>query len=236
MIRIISIWLTLTQIVSLSVLIITSDDTVPKSEVALTTKGMLEIGNQNNIIVFVLDMFDGRTMDKIQESDAEFLKELNDFTYYTNATSNFCPTHNSIPFLLTGSEYEEDNENTYITYAFSKHNLLNDMKEAEYQIGIYTDTQYVSEEIKDIVDNFGENIHRTCSTIKVFSLMTQCARYKMSPFVAKNYYLYDTSDIAQLVVDDRIVNIDNDIPFYSRLTQEGLAVDESGLRNKFLLL
>lgn len=233
-IRVLSIWVILIQVVSLGVLIITSENTAPKSEATLTTDGMLRIGRQNNIIVFVLDMFDGRTMDHIQEQDAEFLSALKDFTYYDNASSVFCPTHNSIPFLLTGTEYDENNKEGYITYAFGRHNLLNDMDEAGYRIGLYTDTQYVSEQVKDIVSNFGEDIHRTCSISDVFSLMTQCSRYKMSPFIAKNYYLYDTGDIAQLVVDERIVNIDNDIPFYNKLAQEGLSMEENGQDNSFL--
>ncbi len=103
--KVISIWITLIQLVSLAVIIISSDETAPKGEMALTTEGMLEVGEKNNIIVFILDKFDGSYVDEILEETPDFFEPLNDFVSYENATSMFCPTFNSIPYLLTGVEY-----------------------------------------------------------------------------------------------------------------------------------
>lgn len=222
--QIVSIWLVLTQVVSLTVLIVTSEDTDQKSGMELTTEGMLEVGTENNIIVFVLDKFDGRFMDEVLEADAEFLSPLKDFTYYQNTTSEFSPTYNSIPYLLTGTIYEEGREAEYVSYAYTEDTLLTDLATAGYNIGLYTHKRYVSEDMQNIISNYEENVERTCSMWDLFFLMTQCSRYKIAPFIAKEYYLYDTSDIALLVVDEHIVNIENDIPFYHKLTDEGLRV------------
>lgn len=104
--NVISIWITLIQVVSLAVIIITSNGTASKSEAVLTTDGMLEIGDKNNVIVFVLDKFDGSYVDEILEETPDFFEPLNDFVFYENATSMFCPTYDSIPYLLTGTEYQ----------------------------------------------------------------------------------------------------------------------------------
>lgn len=225
--QIVCIWLSLTQVVSLAVLMISSDDTAPKSELLLTTDGMLEVGESNNIIVFVLDKFDGRRMDEILEEDPEFLEPLQDFTYYTNTTSEFSPTESSIPFLLTGASYKENTTEKYVSYAYDNDALIKDIYSKGYDIGLYTNTRYVSEEIKDIVSNYKDNVQRTCALWDLFALMTQCSRYRMAPFIAKDYYQYDTSDIELLVVDEKITNIENDLPFYNKLINEGLRVSEN---------
>lgn len=224
--QIICIWLALTQVVSLGVLMLSSDGTEPKSELVLTTDGMMEVGESDNIIVFVLDKFDGRRMDEILEEAPDFLEPLKDFTYYINATSEFSPTENSIPFLLTGTEYQENNAEKYVTYAYDKEALIKDISNKGYDIGLYTHTRYVPEEMKDIVSNYEDNVQRTCNMWDLFSVMTQGSRYRMAPFIAKNYYQYDSSDIELLVVNDKITNIENDLPFYNKLISEGLCVSE----------
>lgn len=224
--RIICIWIALTQLVSLGILIISSDGTEAKSELLLTTDGILEVGEENNVIIFVLDMFDGCKMDKILERDADFLEPLKDFTYYRNATSEFCPTNNSIPFLLTGTKFQEEQQERYVTYAYEGNTLLADIKARGYDVGIYTNSIFVSEEMQELISNYKGGITRTCKLWDLFSLMTQCSRYSMAPLLFKNYYIYDTSDIALLVVDDRIVNIEDDIPLYRNLTNNGLYISE----------
>lgn len=225
--QIVCIWLSLTQVVSLAVLMVSSDDTAPKSELLLTTDGMLEVGDSNNIIVFVLDKFDGRRIDDILEEDPEFLQPLQDFTQYVNATSEFMPTENSIPFLLTGTSYQEElTSEQYVAYAYDKEALIKDISNMNYEIGLYTNPRYIPAEMKDIVSNYKDGVQRKCDMWELFSLMTQCSRYRMAPMIAKNYYQYDTSDIELLVVDDKITNIENDLPFYNKLINEGLRVSE----------
>lgn len=232
-VKAVSIWIVLIQVVSLGVMIITSKDTAPKSDMVLTTEGMLEVGEKNNVIVFILDKFDEQYVDEILEVDPEFFSPLNDFTHYKNATSEFCPTYDSIPFLLSGTEYVEGSNVDYVQYAYENKNLLTEIESAGYDIGVYTNKQYVSENMRDVITNYEEGVQRTCSMSDLFSLMTQCSRYKMAPFIVKQYYMYDTSDIAQLVVNDRIVNIENDLPFYHKLMEEGLSVGQKNSEGMF---
>lgn len=231
--KVVSIWIILIQIISLGTMLVTSKDTTPKSELALTTEGMNVIGEKNNIIVLVLDKFDRSYMDEITEKSPDFFQPLNDFTFYENAVSAFCPTYNSIPFLLSGTELAEDSDIDYVQYAYEKENLLEDIHDHGYDIGIYTNKRYVAENMMGYISNYEEGVRRVCSMDNLFAMMTQCSRYKMAPFVAKEYYVYDTSDIAQLVENDRIVNIENDIPFYRRLMEEGLQVSQNNTEGTF---
>ncbi|MDE7029940.1 MAG: sulfatase-like hydrolase/transferase [Lachnospiraceae bacterium] len=231
--NVISVWIILIQIVSLGVMIVTSKDTSPKSELILTTEGMNEVGEKNNIIVFVLDKFDGSYIDEITEESPDFLLPLKDFVFYKNAVSAFCPTYNSIPFLLTGTEFEQDSRVDYVKYAYEKDNLLKQISACGYDIGVYTHKRYVDESMREIIPNYEDGIKRTCDMGALFAMMTQCSRYKMAPFAAKRYYMYDTSDIARLVENDRIVNIENDLPFYHRLIDKGLQVSADNSEGTF---
>ncbi len=232
-VNMVAIWIILIQLVSLTVIIISSGDTTVKSELALTTDGMLEVNEKNNIIVFILDKFEGSMCDELMEQEPEFFEPLNDFIYYENATSEFYPTGNSVPFLLTGTECRDESEEAYRSYAFQGDILLTYLDNAEYDIGIYTDKRFVPEGLKDIIANYEDGIQRTCSMGDLFALMTQCSRYKMAPFIIKDYYMYDTSDIALLAVSDRITNIEDDLPFYHRLIKTGLSVADNDKEGAF---
>jgi hypothetical protein len=225
-IRIVSIWLVLIQVVSLGTLIITTDNVEDKGGWELTTEGMLDISQNGNILVFVLDKFDGRIMDEILEDNPDFLEPLNDFTYYTNATSEFYPTACSIPYLLSGTEYDEENS-SYASYACQGDDvLIKRLYEKGYDIGLYTLNYNAIEPLKDIISNSKEGVVRTCNTMDLASLMIQTSKYKMSPFISKDYFIYDTTDVTQLTATDDITNIDNDLPFYKRLTSKGLSINE----------
>jgi hypothetical protein len=231
--NIIAIWITLIQIVSLVTVIIISDDTATKSATALTTKGRLDVGEENNIIMFVLDKYDGRIIDEILEDDADFLEPLHDFTYYRNITSEFSLTNSAVPYLISGTDYDEDSNEDYVEYAYDTDNMINDLYNAGYEIGIYTDKNYVSENMKDYIINYEDGVVRTCGTYDLVELMLQCSRYKMAPLIEKDYYVYSTSDVSNLAANDTVVNIENDLPFYNSLLDEGVSVDESNSKGTF---
>jgi hypothetical protein len=233
-VRVVAIWISLIQIVSLLAVIITSDDTAAKSDTALTVNGRLEVGEENNIIMFVLDKYDRRIMDEILEDNPDFLEPLHDFTYYKNATSEFAYTNGGIPYLLSGTACDDDTTQSYVQYAYNNDdNLLNELYNSGYELGIYTDKTYVSEDLKDCIVNYEDGVVRTCDTADLVELMLQCSRYKMAPLVAKDYYVYSSSDVTNLSADGAVVNIVNDLPFYNSLLETGLSVNESNATGTF---
>lgn len=226
LIRLVCIYLVLIQMVSLGILLFTSDGKDTKKDVALTKDGLMEIGKENNIVVFVLDQYDGMIIDEIQQLQPDFLAPLHDFTYYRNMVGDFLPTAMSIPYLLSGSEWSEDIlESQWNQKAYEREDaLLKCLKSQNYDIQIYTDSQYVSESQKDIISNYKENVKRECRMNDLLNLMMQCSKYRISPFALKNYYQYDTKDIVELSDYDEVYKCSDDLPFYEQLLNEGLYV------------
>lgn len=227
------IYLTLIQLVTTAFSIVTSPNTAAKHEYALTTENFCSIDQNDNIIVFILDKFDGRIIDEIKEEDEDFLDPLMDFVYFPNATSEHCPTENSIPFLLTGTKWKPDRTDRYTTYAYDESALVNCLYDNNYKLDIYTDNVYVDESMVDKISNFHSDIKKNCNAYDLFSMMNIWSRYRFAPFIVKNYYFYYTYELNTLLTDDSLYSIHNDWKIYQQLTQEKLHISENEDKGTF---
>lgn len=226
--KVIAIYIMAVQVVSLIVLVLSTDISTQKVDEALTTQGALDISKGENVIVFVLDRFDGETMDEILLEDSEFVDPLKDFTYYENATCQFARTSMAVPYLLTGTEWQVGmTEEEYPPYAYQNSNVLHDIVQNGYRVGIYSDMSFVDDSVKEYISNYSDKVERKCNTYGTIKIMTQCAKYRMAPFVIKANYSYYTRDIVENIADSEDVwNVDNDILFYEMLEQRGISFKE----------
>lgn len=223
----ICIYIALIQVVSLGYLVLTTNISQRQQQGALTTDNSLELAEGNNVLVFVLDRFESLWMQELLNDQEEFLEPLSDFTFYRNATSQFADTVNSIPYMLTGTQCPEGMELEYREYAYSNSNFLSDMKQQNYDLGIYTNASYVSESVYKLTTNYKEDIKRNYNILQTFMTMWKCSMYKTTPFFIKPMHAYYTSDIVEMVCEKDVWSIENDIPFYESLRKEGLTVTDN---------
>ena len=219
------IYISLMQILSLLFIIATTQFPKEENRFVLTTTGMLELDQENNVVVFVLDWFDQQIMDDILEQDPQFTQELKDFTNYTNTTSCYAYTSLSIPYLLTGVEWEYGMDaKTYRDYAYESSRLLQDIQNENYSIGIYTGGEYVGDSVKELLLNYSNVFTQKLGYKKAFDVMNNTSKYKMAPFALKQFYFYTTDDIEDIVTNSGEYSIDNDIIFYNELKRNKLSV------------
>lgn len=223
------IYICLIQVLSLIFMIVTAEFPDEEKEFVLTTNHMFDLDDENNVVVFVLDWFDRQIMDDIVEQDPEFVNSLKDFTDYSNATSCYAFTALSIPYLLTGVEWEYgmDGE-TYCEYAYKNSDFLSDIEKQNYSMGVYTGSAYIGDSVKDKFVNYSNEVVKTIGLKKAFDVMSIASKYKMAPFAAKSFYFYTTDDIAEIVVNSGEYSISNDIVFHDELQRKRLFIDESG--------
>lgn len=222
------IYICLIQILSLTFMIITTRFPDEENEFVLTTNHMLELDADNNVVVFVLDYFDRQIMDDILEQDPKFVKELKDFTDYTDTTSCYAYTALSIPYLLTGVAWEYGMQAAdYCEYAYENSSFLSDIENQNYSMGIYTGSAYIGNFVKNRLLNYSNDITKTLGYKKAFYVMNSTSKYKMAPFAAKQFYFYTTDDIAEIVVNDGEYSINNDIIFHNELQKNKLSIDTS---------
>ena len=230
----ISIYLSLVQIVSLGYLAVSAYMTQNSAEASdtdwmLSTEGALELHPDNNVLVFVLDWYDEQILEKILAEDDGFLAPLDGFTYYSNATSLYAFTEMSLPYLLTGTEWQYDmGKDEYLIYAYDNGHVLDDIYDAGYDIGLYTHVQYITNAVTDKLCNFTE-YKQYCQIRPTMNLMLKCSKYQMAPFLYKNIYWYTTDEFASLSFDDEFTMWATyiDLPFWNALNNTGLTTAKS---------
>ena len=233
----ICIYLCLVQIVSLGYLAVRTAIQNPEDSAerwVLSRDGIYTLHPDNNVLVFVVDWFDEQILEKILQEDEEFLSSLDGFTCYTNATSLYSFTAMSIPYLLTGVEWQyEMDRDEYVKYAFEKSTMMDDISAAGYDIGIYTDPSYVFKGASDKLRNYLPYTElsgtQNCDAWNTVELMLRCSKYQMAPFGVKNWYWYSSDEITALQGDNQIIystlGVYDDVSFGNSLGQNGLEID-----------
>ncbi len=220
----ICIYLVLIQTVTLGYLIISAERTGNNPSEALTIRNSLEVAKDQNVLVFILDRFDSSWMDTLYKEDMEFCSPLSDFTFYRNATSQFANTGPGIPYLLTATEWKEEYGTNYAPNAYRESTLLQEMKEQGFDLGIYTNSGYVSNQLYNKISNYDASVEKNYDIGATIMTMWKCAMYQTTPFVLKNKYLYYTDDIESIVKAPQVWNTENDYPFAENLLKNGLTV------------
>ena len=231
--RWICIYLSLVQLVSLGYLIAVPSanqkdgEEEAEEDYILTTEGALELHPTNNVLVFVLDWYDEQVLEKVLQTDPDFLQPLDGFTYYANATSRYDFTGLSLPYLLTGVEKPEGMmEEQYTDYAFANGHMLEDIAAAGYDVKIYTDMENVSASAARTWDNY-QPYKCYCKTWPTMALMLRCSGYQMAPFMFKDRFWYtsDAFDALAYDVGSAKWSAYDDLLLNDALYRTGLSVD-----------
>ncbi len=199
----------------------------------LTRENVFELSDKDNVIVFVLDWYDEQILDEILKDDPDFLEPLDGFTCYTNQTSRYGFTFMSIPYLLTDVKWEYGmTEYDYIEYSYANSTFLNDISNNGYSIGIYSDPQAVRN-YSDVIFNYVKS-RGGCRVFQTFLGMTECSRYKMSPFVLKNHFHFSSGDMTQMLkVNDYNMYDTNNYIFNKYLIDNGIELKDESATGAF---
>lgn len=231
------IYISIVEFVSLIIMVCMAGDLAESQKlygsqyVQLTREGICELASDDNVIIFVLDWYDEQILEQILTKDSEFLKPLEGFTHYSNASSLYAYTKMSVPYLLTGVEWKYNmSEHEYCQYAFADGNMLQDIKDAGYDAGIYTDSVYLTEEAMQSVSNHNM-FHSQVDACRQLYVMTNIARYQMAPFVLKKYFWYEPQNLQDMIVahDDVYIvdSVKDDMKLYNELITSGLQINDN---------
>lgn len=209
-------YIALIQIFTMTWMVISTKYENVDEVVAYSTQGMTELHESNNVVVFVLDWFDGQIMDEVENAYPNTQEAFKDFTYYKNASSRYAFTDMSIPYFITGIDWiNGQSDAEYIEHAFGNSVFLKDIKKANYDMRVYTERKYTSWDSREYISNVTmPNVKNL--PIETFSLAEKFARYKVSLFALKQQFRYYSTDIANMVYIEDSYSID-DILFYEEI-------------------
>lgn len=166
--------------------------------------------DSENVVVMVLDTFSSLVFQDLIIHNPEFKKQLDGFTYYKNAVGGFPTTYASIPYILTGSLYDNSVPiQEFIKKQYTEKSLPKSLKEAGFQVEIY---ENVSPKSAVGLEQFSSNItnqHATPNKNDILKIV-KLAFFRYSPQILKPYFFqgYDPK-VADLPDGIKQINVGN---------------------------
>lgn len=242
----ISGFIALVQVVAVFSLLLTSKyDAGLDNKYEIISDKQYLVGNESNVIVFILDKYGNEKFDALLSEDEHFADCLKDFVYYKDMNSTYAYTTPAITYTFTG--YENLEMSHYKEYR----NLLDEawssdqskerfnlIKEAGYERNLYTlDYGYIYVDAKCLEDVFDNMGHVKLKTDKglLFRLFVKTSIYKCCPTILKPkfetmYYSYQGVVNYQ---DGKVCDYYN-YDYYAGLINEGLSFDDN-VSKKFII-
>ena len=165
----------------------------------LTTQGMYQYSQKDNIFVFVLDRMDMDYVNQVLKKDPAFFDALDGFTAYDNAISAFARTKPALLQLLTGTE-----EGAYTTsytdfytdaWTADGKNILRDLDGAGYSVELYTELRYLFSDM-DCCTKYVDNASRGLGELQAgiaLEKFAQLSLYRYAPLALKPFFWSDTN-------------------------------------------
>lgn len=232
-----SLALVAVQTTALVSLLLTTEVLTEEKNGYLSQDGMLELSKESNVIVFLLDFFDGRTMDSILAENPNFLEPLEGFTYFPNAISIHSRTYPSITYLLTGNICHFDQRPmSYVNNAFSNSNFIPELCRNNVDTGLYTFDYYIGARANGLIRNYVEE-KQPLKFRETVDFLIDMVLYRDMPYFLKERFSYEAPYINSNVVDEEALkalgdsegaapfrNFDDEW-FYSTFEEEGISAN-----------
>lgn len=164
----ISLCLILIQFITLTTISLVTDGFTVKEDYVSTSRNEWNYSSNENFNILLLDAFDSRVFDELLngECKSEIEELFSDFTYYRNTTSVYPYTDYSIPQIITGKNYlNQELYGDYINDSYSSSPLLTELKKKNYRTNIYQFVRIPSGDIVSEIDNW-ERTRLTVSSHK----------------------------------------------------------------------
>lgn len=188
-----------------SILLTNKEIYVEKGSYTATTDNINQISKNKNFLMLVVDMADSKTFNNVlmNMGKEELLK---DFTYYPDTLSAYPFTRESIPFMLSGEWFvEQDTFTNYYNDVMDNSKFLKTLRDKNYDINIYeSELGWTNEKALDV-----NNIKAVNFEIDKSNLFKQEFKYlsfKYLPFNLKKYSNIESLDYTLCRKSDLDIN------------------------------
>lgn len=206
----------------------------------LTTKGLYEVGSEDNIIVFVLDAYDETFFQYVLDDMPEIKDELDGFVFYDNFTSTYPRTAYSLTCIMGGNIFRNQMQRSEWIEENAKNRLyFDELADNGYDITLYTAAdKMISQRVKNMTSNFVEAPMRFYNTRTCFSLLYRLVACQYFPDLFKPSLWMNGNEILSTgyIESEDSVYEDSNGKFKYNLDQNGLTVIEGTKQYKFIHL
>ncbi len=172
----------------------------------LTTDGIYTLSKKDNTVVFIVDTLDEVYFQELMQNHPEYKEQLQGFVSYDDAMASGARTPVALPLLLTGiprtttGTYAE-----YIDYTWKNETVFRDLKAANYDTRLFTESHFVSQAAEDVVDNLEMSTSSVGNYPGLIKKLYKLTLYKYSPhFLKWRFWMY-TGDFDKFINDDEYI-------------------------------
>lgn len=157
----------------------------------LTYKNLNKYSTTDNIYYFIIDRFDENYAEEALSHKADFFDDLTGFTWFQDNIALYGHTFPAMAYLLTGIEYTCDyDRNEFFDYVYSQNNYLQELKNAGYDVNIYSESYYTytSSTIPDYISNKEPCTSSLKSSFKLAWRMAELGVFVSAPLFCKSLF------------------------------------------------
>lgn len=203
-----------------------------KKHVVVSQKDMFSLSEQKNMIVLLYDTFDSSYMRELLEGeDGDAYRDIfEDFTYYPDTAGGYPTTRASMPLILTGQWYENEQPfSDFVNEAYKKTDFYDFLEQNSYSAGMYAYRESVSNDT-DMFVNVKEGTYSVKNIPGFLKDIYKLAAFNYLPHQLKKYMVVYTGDYDQYMEmesqDQTYTPMD--VPeFFELLEKEKLSVNEN---------
>lgn len=225
-----SIGILAVQVITLCTLFVAADHSA-NAECQLTNQGRFQLSKHENTVVFVLDAYDSQYFSDFIAAHPEYKETLwSDFTFYPDTVGGGIRTTLAMPQILTGQYYtSETSYPEYLETAYQTTDVYRAFHKAGYNIGIYTEGNFMSPSMKNLIMNINEGRKQigSYSTLAYYLYRLTACRY-LPHELKKTVWMYSGDFDAAIDNSggEQSPYLIDDALFYKNLTEDGLTLQE----------
>jgi len=233
--RAVAIFIVLIQGVTLGTLMIQNGFSDTTNLMITTDKDYFDLSQDRNIIVFLLDTYDGDDLEYLIEEDYKNQSEIfEDFTFYRNTLGAYPTTKCAMPYILTGVWYQ--NEEPYVDYvknAYIDNEIYNAFKANDFKLDIYTDSLYLGK--RTLYENIELGSYSIKNRFAFAQKLYSLVAFNYMPHQLKKHFFIDTdtfSDLKKSNTENKVYS-SNVITNVKSFEDKGITVSKTGNVLKF---
>lgn len=181
-------------------------ETVHQEKVYLSDEKMFTVGNDKNIVVFMLNETSSKDLQSMSEKYPEIMTAFHDFTGYDNANSHYMYTFPSLINLLTGEEWDCETETVrdYMQKAWQADraaSFYHELEEAGFEQNFYLHLPFVSNEpsvLPGVFSNLKQG-HEFVIDRDAQRNLYKMSAFRCGPIMLKPFFMLSVSDFSSMV-------------------------------------
>lgn len=196
-----SIFITLILIITIMSVCMMNNGFENKESIVVTDKDLYTISSEDNFIILMLDSLDSRDVNEIVNEEPEYREMLEDFVYYSNTSSTYGYTHESVPYILSGVWYENEIDfEEYRKDVFKNSSLFKEMDDRGFISSIYSSEVPYTDKCVLRFNNVLESTDNYYSIKEFIGYFSKLVGYKYAIFELKSKCIFDMAKFNDLKI------------------------------------